>query len=358
MQIHQNTHAEKMDRIFGMLYVTSVKTSGLRILWLYQPSSTTCAFNRYPHENELFLSDHCNCERPPIPFAEVTEKVSVAFYGNPKSKAAFFVRQHFNQPVFTTLHDEHFRCNCDRDEPLIRYAAGDTVIVVRSGGVKPVLEPMILVESAQSTGQHVTARCLKRRQRDFGDAEAEPNELVLTSVVEEIPLNNVERRCHIRYYSIADREQKLIPAPYSRAGRSDAWFISSEEVRGSQSLLPLRKSHLGVLNEGFDPLEPPKHSQMSGMGIFCGGGSFDRGIEEGGAVKMKWAVDYELHAIQQVTQLLKKSPSILIDEIVHTELILTIQETPRDYSMDLSMTTLQRLLKETRMSPKEEMWMF
>ena len=43
------------------------------------------------------------------------------------------------------------------------------------------------------------------------------------------------------------------------------------------------------------PLNPD--SVMKGLDIFCGGGTLGRGLEDGGAVKMEWAVDYFREAI-------------------------------------------------------------
>lgn len=46
----------------------------LSLLWLYRPTDTACMKMLYPHANELFLSDHCNCGDLPIYEAEVLRK--------------------------------------------------------------------------------------------------------------------------------------------------------------------------------------------------------------------------------------------------------------------------------------------
>jgi site-specific DNA-cytosine methylase len=38
-------------------------------------------------------------------------------------------------------------------------------------------------------------------------------------------------------------------------------------------------------------------SKLKGMGIFCGSGSFDRGLEEGGSIEFKWGVDWAERAL-------------------------------------------------------------
>ena len=37
--------------------------------------------------------------------------------------------------------------------------------------------------------------------------------------------------------------------------------------------------------------------QLRGLDLFCGGGNFGRGLEDGGGVKMRWANDYDCKAI-------------------------------------------------------------
>lgn len=46
----------------------------LGLLWLYRPTDTACMKMLYPHANELFLSDHCNCGDLPIFEDEVFRK--------------------------------------------------------------------------------------------------------------------------------------------------------------------------------------------------------------------------------------------------------------------------------------------
>ena len=65
-----------------------------------------------------------------------------------------------------------------------------------------------------------------------------------------------------------------------------------------QRLIPLAPESFPVsLIQGFDPHERAPRKVLDGMDLYCGGGSFGRGLEEGGAVRNKWAVDYNREAI-------------------------------------------------------------
>ena len=61
---------------YGLIQALEPTDKGLKLglLWLYRPTDTACMEMRYPHENELFLSDHCNCGDLPIYEDEVVRK--------------------------------------------------------------------------------------------------------------------------------------------------------------------------------------------------------------------------------------------------------------------------------------------
>ena len=54
----------------------------------------------------------------------------------------------------------------------------------------------------------------------------------------------------------------------------------------------LNLSQTPSFEEGFDPDSPPE-GRLSGLSLFSGGGSFDRGLDEGGAIQTRWAVEIE-----------------------------------------------------------------
>lgn len=49
--------------------------------------------------------------------------------------------------------------------------------------------------------------------------------------------------------------------------------------------------------ERLDLVASPAFKKLTGLGMFCGGGNFDRGLEEGGAVEFKYSVDWAKGAI-------------------------------------------------------------
>ncbi|KAM3413936.1 hypothetical protein BST61_g10607 [Cercospora zeina] len=46
-----------------------------------------------------------------------------------------------------------------------------------------------------------------------------------------------------------------------------------------------------ALKQSWNPRDSSSGTKLTGLGIFCGGGTFDRGLEEGGAVQFRYAVD-------------------------------------------------------------------
>lgn len=276
--------------------------SGLRVIWLDSPLHTTCSTMHYPFQNELFMTDHCNCDASkPIPVGEVLAITSVAFFVGPSgSSTEFFVRQRFlrDTAAFEELKEGHFKCDCKKPTISKKYDDGDTVLIQKLESVDgPVLEPVELLSAVRSGVASVKVRRLPRRGRDFHGEAAQPNELVYTSVFEEVPVGNIDRACHIRFYTIAERDQGEIPPPYCRQGTGDAFYIIFEQTEPDHSLRPLIFPYPASLKQGFDPLEKSSLRRLRALDLFCGGGNFGRGIEEGGAIEVKWAVDYDAEAI-------------------------------------------------------------
>ncbi|KAJ9351470.1 S-adenosyl-L-methionine-dependent methyltransferase [Paecilomyces variotii] len=270
-------------------------TIWLDVIWLYRPSDTVCANMTYPHLNELFMSDHCNCGDHKIRNTEVVGKVDVRFFSSvAREGAPFFVRQtyHTDDEVFLTLKEEDFYCSHRKkysglgDSGRETYHPGDTVLVDTGSKLEPV-------EIISCSGKNLRVRELL--QRKGGDR----NELVYTDRTRSSHIGHVQRRCHVRFYSEYERNNGLIPPPYCRQGNGDAFFIICREVtspEGISSLQPLEISSLPAsLTQGFDPKAPVV--QLRALSIFSGGGSFDRGLEEGGAVMNEWAVEWSKEAM-------------------------------------------------------------
>ncbi len=304
-------------------YVQSVKrtSSGsqlLGLLWLYRKSDTTCDNGRYPYSNELFFSDNCSCEEKATYSSDAVAKVPVSFFGSPShSTAGYFVRQKYRtvpgQEAFVTLRQSDFKCwhqspetnKSDLQLFMKRYAVGDTILVPEEVAGTTILEPVEIVSFEQRNSREaVQMRRLLRRRRDYQDEEAKPNELVYSDDVYEIPVERLVdedqcRRCHIRFYALTDLQECKIPAPYSRDGTADAYYIIYRQVGSGtmRRLEPIAESSMISLKQGFDPLSAPSRPPLRGMDLYCGGGNFGRGLEEGGAVQNRWAVDWAKSAL-------------------------------------------------------------
>lgn len=279
------------------------KGQALGVLWLYRPSDTACQSMRYPFEKELFLSDHCNCGDDRIYAREVIHKSHVAFFAGPENITAdFFVRQKYveAEQSWVTLRESDFRCRCQEPSKSPNYDIGQTLLVARAlNTTQDILEPVELAENCpEGQTDAIRVRRLSRRGRDYGQ-DAEPNELVYTDVLEIVHKTNIRRPCHIRLFTEEDKKQGRIPRQYRYHGTADFYYIVYQDLQGSAlGLTPLSKPWPS-LKQGWDPnaASSPSQPPMKGLDIFCGGGNLGRGLEEGGAVKFEWAVDYFTEAI-------------------------------------------------------------
>ena len=282
-------------------YVHGIKENSkgltLELLWLYRPSDTECRKMHYPFTKELFLSDHCNCGDAPILVQEVTHRPRVAFFGTPDTKDVdFFVRQKYIQGhgAWESLKNSDFCCQCHKKEEFTKYLTGDTLLVRFRG----ILEPVVFIENDDHNlrGKIMVRRLL--RMRDYGHMDAEPNELVISNKFQSITHTDVHRKCHVRFYTEEDKALGQIPPPYCRRGSSDHYYIILEDLDDSElGPRPFSSTSLRLINQGWDPLNMLSRRPMRGLDLYSGGGNFGRGLEEGGAVKNQWAVDWYNEAI-------------------------------------------------------------
>lgn len=273
----------------------------LGLLWLYRPSDTSCQRMRYPKSKELFLSDHCNCEDEPIYAEEVVSKLNVTFYGNgdkiTTTNAEYFVRQKYSgdEGAWTSLTEPDFICVCRKPKGTHNICVGDTWLVAKSKSGR-VLEPVELLDNDNVNALTVRVRRLDRLGRDYAFKSADSNELVYSSTIESIAKHLLIRPCYVRFYTIDEKHERKVPVPYCSGGTGDFYYISYWE-NNDGCLKPLQKPYPVCLRQGFDPSVPRPCPSMKGLDIFCGGGTFGRGLEDGGAVEMRWAIDYFREAI-------------------------------------------------------------
>lgn len=309
----------------------------LDVIWLYHASDTTIGSAYYPFPNELFFSDNCGCDtrhhQESWDLEEVIGKVDVSWFSCDPYQAnekGLFVRQKFRTVPemdhfdFVTLRESDFRCHHQLDHTSSEeeeiYEIGDLVIVRNPQEA--------LCEVAQIIGGR--SRCLRLRRlrrKRIHRPSARANELVLTSEVFEAAYEKsdghglssddmdedekcqVIRKCHARIFTREEIDTGNVPTPYDRDGAGDFFVIEAGGAEfanadaGTDTASDLEES-LGddagfpSINESWNPRDGPSCPQLlTGLGIFCGGGTFDRGLQEGGAVKFRYAVDWAEHAL-------------------------------------------------------------
>lgn len=296
----------------------------LDVLWLYEPVDTTIGKAAYPFKNELFMSDNCNCGKDALDLECAVEKVKIAWFANdPEAETGLFVRQKFrtiheqDSYDFVALHQNDFACQCRDRIPLFeeyrsKYNVGDTVLVREWNHVlgEDRLQPAQIVSFDCAKMQVQLRKLLRKSESDPGPC-IRPNELILTNDLFDKPASLIVRRCHVRFFTHKQVQAGDIVTPYDRDGSGDFWFVAGKDNIGQQkhqTELTFQNSDgelqyddslpcLPSLNEGWHPMSRPPRHKLTGMGIFCGGGTFDRGLEEGGGVTFRYAVDWASKAL-------------------------------------------------------------
>ncbi|EOA85032.1 uncharacterized protein SETTUDRAFT_90128, partial [Exserohilum turcica Et28A] len=279
----------------------------LFVLWIYRHYDTHMAKATYPFQNEVFLSDHCNCTGEELLSTEIKGKYDVDWSPKVIDSKRIFIRQTYNaqESAFVTVKDEHKTCRCQKERStrmdMDNYRSGDTVYLQKSLHNQDILEPVI-IQGADVKGS-IIVRKLLRLGRDCAKLAKQAhrfsvasNELILTDAYEEAHISQIQRRCSIHFVPRLDVANDQIPFPYNRGGAGDFWFISMGLTRrdGKRQLIFLRQLPQSVkqcLEIGID-------RKLRGISIFSGGGSLDRGLEDGGAVEFHTAIDTSLHAIR------------------------------------------------------------
>ncbi|RPA95074.1 S-adenosyl-L-methionine-dependent methyltransferase [Choiromyces venosus 120613-1] len=278
----------------------------LKVIWLYAHDDTILSMGKYPHHNELFFSDHCNCaESVPLYLDDLIGIVPVDFMVGPKeSRKEFFVRQKYRtaDPAFLTLTEADLKsCACSEgitayEEVKLNFAVGDTVLLGCKNEGGDSLEP-VMIDAFNDEKEMIAVRLFERKDRY--DPAARPNEILWTPAVKPVNPDFIFRKCHIQFVSEADVRARKIPALYDRDGASDFFFMTSF-MDTDRKIKPYTQDNFPrSLKQGYsiDSPLPDNKPRMKGMDLFCGGGNFGRGLEEGGAIDMKWAVDIDVPAI-------------------------------------------------------------
>ncbi|KAG8670084.1 hypothetical protein FPOAC2_09424 [Fusarium poae] len=291
-----------VDRWLALVQRVRVDKKGIRtfdVIWYYRPVDTLCALMKYPWNNELFLSDHCSCgERSKISEDEIMGVHEVEFGGTSTTKAEFFCRQTYavTERKWITFEKDHLNCSHQRKARQVPlYQPGETRLVMldkASGRSEPC--EFITFYEEDGTGIYRFRRLMRRHQVDPQASNARPNELVYSESLFEVKSRRVLEPCYVRFFKAQDN----IPTPYDRDGVGNFFYITHEEVIDEETTV---KSYLPLevlpssLRQGFDPSEPLQ--KLRGLDLFCGGGNFGRGLEDGGGIEMRWANDYDGKAL-------------------------------------------------------------
>ena len=92
------------------------------------------------------------------------------------------------------------------------------------------------------------------------------------------PPNSLIRACNVRTFS-RDLVTAGLPTGYDRAGAGNSYYFVPDSSVEQSTATP-------QMTEGLDLIAPAQFEKLVGLGIFCGGGNFDRGFEDAGRVEL------------------------------------------------------------------------
>jgi DNA (cytosine-5)-methyltransferase 1 len=267
----------------------------LDVLWLYEPSDTTLGNAYYPFENELFFSDNCSCCLHAIPLEAVIAKIDISwFVTDPHAAKGFFVRSKFqtieaeDSYGFVTLNSTDFSCY---DTHLSKFDAcqgyynvGQAVLVDTKDSL---LQPMRIIRF-----DACKRKILLQRYVRSSIGGAPPNELLTSNQEVELPAARIIRACEVRSFS----SRKQVHLPYNRDGLGDFFYVLESHQQSNLQTPPESGDEDSSAADCRPPLIPSTHP-LVGLDLFSGGGNFGRGLEEGGAVRMRYAVDWNAEAL-------------------------------------------------------------
>ncbi|KAF2152601.1 S-adenosyl-L-methionine-dependent methyltransferase [Myriangium duriaei CBS 260.36] len=260
----------------------------LHLLWVYAPSDTPIGQSAYPFQNELFLSSHCTCEGAPYDLSKVTGKLDVSWGQIDPVEAQlsnnFVVRQTYKTETheFVSVHQSHLVCRHRRKTPkptgydaaCADYSKGDFVLYRSADWDEdPMLRPAQILDFLPRQ-----RRVLLRQLPPV--AGRQQNRVNFSTNTFSLSPGLLKRHCQIMGFP----DVAAVPELYLRGGAGDLFFYIFEDVDpNAYAAIKPQTDHVTT--------------RLEGMGICCGGGSLDRGLEDGGATKFKHAIDYDANAI-------------------------------------------------------------
>lgn len=294
-----------------LAYVQDIEPLGngkqrLLVLWLYRPADTNMYHANYPVTNELFFSDNCNCGEREILMTDVVRKHNVEWSPTTLDTSnEFIIRQTYmtQASAFVTMRDDHKTCGCRKPKAKpSNWSTGDTVYITNGSAENQFLEPVVIQEIDYGM-KVVKVQTLLRLARDCFKlarkakrARIAPNELVVTDQIKTLSISQIERACHVSFIIQDDVLKNRIPRPFDQGGAGDYWFFSMvlQSTKKDQRLIFL-EALPKIFREAKEA--PLPCGKLRGLSLFGGGGSLDRGLEDGGAVEFQTSVDYNSAAI-------------------------------------------------------------
>ncbi|KAF3806130.1 DNA (cytosine-5)-methyltransferase 3 [Colletotrichum gloeosporioides] len=183
------------------------------------------------------------------------------------------------------FQQSHLRCNHQTEA--FAHKVGDSLLISPENH-DDLAEPYELVSGPDEENMVVLRRLFRRSQLE-PNTNAPRNELVYSNETTSIDADRIYGRCLVRFFR---HDEPLLP-PYDRNGTANAFFIT-HRLDPLGQISPLTDGP-PTLRQGFDPSRPMH--KLRGVDLFCGGGNFGRGLEEGGAIEMKWANDINVRAM-------------------------------------------------------------
>ncbi|KAJ1325736.1 DNA (cytosine-5)-methyltransferase 1 [Microdochium nivale] len=284
--VHHEEHHVWMARVQRVHIHPTTRARSFDVLWLYHPRDTSCGRMKYPWKKELFLSDNCTCHSGGLRLAanEIIAIHEVEWFAGETTTADFFIRQIYLPSQNRWERLQEFHLDCDIEGSIISdLRIGDTVLGPAPSS-ENCLEPFV-IETLYTDDRGQTWAAARKLGFivDKNSSPARANELHWTSATLKLRVSRIQRRCYIRVLN----ENEEVPAPYDRNGTGNLFYIRRTTSNATE---------LKIIRQGFDP-HATIVSPLRGLDLFCGGGNFGRGLEEGGAVQMQWANDLAKQAI-------------------------------------------------------------
>ena len=283
----------------------------LDVLWLYQPHETTLSSMAYPFANELFLSDECNClvrEHRKLRNTDVYDRITIAWgFGELKNLGAkqYFVCQKYLSAdnSFRTITKGDLRCRCSEkksskfDLAKLKYKIGDVVLYEHGQLLTRKLFPSLIVDFVLEKKRILVQKLDKQHKNHLKQAYLR-SELKLSDNLILLKPQSILRKCHVILDQCPEEEYLKPPSPYSFGGIGDYYVIKNDEQFIEQNVkINFDSRNPFEASIGEHRTRTHQNKKLRGLGLFCGGGTFDRSLEMAGCIEIISVVDISRSAI-------------------------------------------------------------